>query len=220
MVHDGSDAMSGGTMEPTALHSEAIDQLATALAQAQAKVLVADKDGLNPHFKSKFSTLQSVWEACRKPLAEAGIAVFQVPVMDGDTQCLDTMLVHKSGQWMRGRLRLNPVKNDPQGVGSALSYCRRYALAAMVGIVADEDDDGNAASKPDDTAKAPSGQALTRLNQWIERIRACDNLASLEILGADIQANATVHEKKQLHDVYTGQKRMIIALPDEPRKGR
>ena len=131
-----------------ALHSEQINDLAAALALAQAEIVPAAKDRENPYFKSKYSTLESVWDVARAPLTKNGLSVVQLPrILDDKSLALDTFLLHKSGQWMRGRYLINPVKPDPQGIGSAYSYARRYSLSAMVGIVSDEDDDGNAASR-------------------------------------------------------------------------
>lgn len=126
--------------------SESIAALAAALAKAQGAIKAAVKDSSNPHFKSRYADLASVWEACRRPLSENGLAVIQTTdeVPDGTAVLLVTTLVHASGEWIAGRLRLNPVKPDPQGMGSAITYARRYALAAIVGIAPD-DDDGEAA---------------------------------------------------------------------------
>lgn len=126
-------------------YSEQINELAAALAKAQAEMEGATKDSDNPFFKSKYADLQSVWAACRKALTKNGLAVAQVAGGDGQTVTVTTLLTHSSGQWLRGELTMVPTKNDPQGMGSCITYARRYALAAMVGV-APEDDDGNAAS--------------------------------------------------------------------------
>lgn len=128
--------------------SENINELATALAKAQSKIEAAPKDSANPFFKSHYADLSSVWGACRGPLTENGLAIVQTADSAEGTVDITTRLLHSSGQWIEGTLRLAPTKNDPQGFGSAITYGRRYGLAAIVGIVADEDDDGNAASAP------------------------------------------------------------------------
>lgn len=128
-------------------HSESIQELATALAKAQAAIQPAAKDKTNPAFRSRYADLTSIWEACREPLNTNGLSIIQMPGNDGDGRiALTTMLLHSSGQWIRTTVSTRIVKDDPQGVGSGLTYLRRYALAAMVGVVADEDDDGNRAS--------------------------------------------------------------------------
>lgn len=125
--------------------SEKFGELVGALAIVQSEIRAAEKDRENPFFKSSYSTLASVWAACRDHLGKNGIAVIQVPQLEGEKLFLYTWLAHKSGEWMRSRYPVNAVKNDPQGIGSAVTYARRYALAAMVGVYsADEDDDGEA----------------------------------------------------------------------------
>jgi hypothetical protein len=89
-----------------------------------------------------------VWEACRKPLSENGLAVIQLPGKRDGQLFVDSILTHPSGEWISSRLCITPVKDDPQAIGSAITYARRYGLQAIVGIAPD-DDDGNAASGRD-----------------------------------------------------------------------
>lgn len=126
--------------------SESINELAAALAKAQAEIKTAPKERLNPHFRSHYADLVAVWDACREALAANGLSVVQSPEYADGRILVTTRLIHKSGQWLEGTVSLRPSKDDPQGAGSAITYGRRYALAAMVGVVAD-DDDGNAASQ-------------------------------------------------------------------------
>lgn len=128
-------------------HSEQINELMTALAKAQGSMRHAVKDSTNPHFKSKYADLASVWEACREPLATNGLAVIQTVEFTKDTgEILVTTLGHSSGQWIKSHMPLPIQKPGPQELGSCLSYCRRYSLAAMVGVFQD-DDDGESAQK-------------------------------------------------------------------------
>lgn len=128
--------------------SESIASLAAAFAKAQATIEGAVKGKVNPAFRSKYADLASVWDACREQLSTNGLAVMQFPgeVVDG-RMTLTTQLTHESGEWMRSTMSVPLAKADPQGAGSALTYARRYALAAVVGVCP-EDDDGNAASRP------------------------------------------------------------------------
>lgn len=128
--------------------SDDISQLVTALAEAQSEMGSASYDSVNPHFKSRYSTLNSVWEACRGPLSKHGLAVIQPASTEGGNFVVETMLLHKSGQWISSEIKLLLDKNNMQGLGSAISYARRYTLASLLGITSDEDDDGNAASAP------------------------------------------------------------------------
>lgn len=126
--------------------SENIDQLATALTAAQGEIVPAPKDATNPHFKSRYADLSSIWSACRSALSKHGLAVIQTPsVQDGRVR-ITTRLIHKSGQWIESELDLKLIQDTPQAVGSAITYGRRYSLSAMVGVVSDDDDDGNVAS--------------------------------------------------------------------------
>lgn len=117
-----------------------------ALAKAQAKIEGALKDSENPYFSSKYADLGAVWDACREPLTANGIAILQFPDYDPETKCVsvETILTHTDGFDKSSSLRIPVSKTDAQGIGSAITYGRRYALMAAVGI-APEDDDGNAA---------------------------------------------------------------------------
>jgi hypothetical protein len=127
--------------------SENINELATALAKAQGAMRFAIKDANNPFFKSKYADLSSIVEAIRDSLAGNCLSYMQhLHPSDKHEVCVETIVLHSSGQWISCGVVGIPVnKNDAQGYGSALTYARRYSLAAAVGVVAD-DDDGNAAA--------------------------------------------------------------------------
>lgn len=144
-----------GEVNAFQLQTPEINELAKALVKAQAAMTSASKDGTNPHFGKSYATLDSIWQAIRAPLTEHGLCVVQSLLPDNT---LVTTMLHESGQWMRSYQKLNPVKNDPQGFGSALTYGRRYSLAAIVGIC-QADDDGEEASQ---TAKAPQKKPIPR----------------------------------------------------------
>lgn len=130
------------------MQSTDIKDIASALTKAQAAIKPALKDSTNPHFRSKYADLASVWDAARPVLTGNGLSVTQTFAngTGGETVTVVTTLLHTSGQWISSALTLKPAKADPQGIGSAITYGRRYGLSAILGIVADEDDDGNAAS--------------------------------------------------------------------------
>lgn len=121
-----------------------VAELAAALCSAQAKILKASKDSKNPFFKSSYADLASVWDAIRSPFTENGLSLTQHPIGENG---LITTLLHNSGQYQRSFYFMRPVKDDPQGRGSCLTYMRRYAIMAISGVCP-EDDDGNAASSP------------------------------------------------------------------------
>lgn len=144
---------------PELTQTAEIGQLAAALAAAQAEITNAVKTSVNPFYKSRYADLATVFDACRAPLAKNGLAVIQTTDgTDGEQVIIITTLAHKSGQWIRGRLVMRADKPDPQTIGKCITYARRYALAAIVGV-APEDDDGNSASgvgdKPDAHHAAP-----------------------------------------------------------------
>jgi hypothetical protein len=132
--------------------SQSIAALAAALAKAQADISGAVKDSANPFFKSKYADLESVWSACRKPLTGNGLSVIQTTQPFRQGLMLVTTLAHSSGEWIRGYMPILAKDNSAQSQGSAVTYARRYALAAIVGIY-QVDDDGEAAQarhiKPD-----------------------------------------------------------------------
>lgn len=150
------------------IQSPTIGAIATALAKAQATYKPAIKDAANPFFKSKYVALDGAIDACREALTSNGIAVVQATGYDGDKLILNTMLIHSSGEFIGGTYPIKAIKEDPQGIGSAVTYARRYSLMALVGLAA-EDDDGNAASgNPSAPAKVASktGEAATKKPTW------------------------------------------------------
>jgi hypothetical protein len=125
--------------------SELINEIAAALAKAQTEIKPAIKESNNPFFKSKYADFGSVVDACKSALVANDLVVTQPTTIINGQTALVTTLLHSSGQWVRGVYPVNPIKNDPQAIGSAITYARRYALASIVGVVAEEDDDGEMA---------------------------------------------------------------------------
>lgn len=139
-------------------HSESIKDIALALSLAQAAMGPAVKGRTNPHFRSTYADLASYIEASRDALAAQGLAISQGCEAQGAAVRITTLLLHKSGEWLESTLELPATKEDPQGIGSAISYGRRYALAAMLNMGA-EDDDGNRASERAPVQRNPSAAA-------------------------------------------------------------
>ncbi len=130
--------------------SEVITELATALSKAQGEISNAIKNSANPHFRSRYADLAAIWDVIREPFAKNGLSViqsFDVTFLEkgGAVVTTKTLLMHSSGQYFRDEFPLRVGKDDPQAIGSATTYGRRYTLQA-IGGVAGEDDDGNAAS--------------------------------------------------------------------------
>jgi hypothetical protein len=123
---------------------------AEAFLKVQSSIKTAIKDTANGAFKgTKYADLGAVWDAVKNPLHDNGFTIIQSPDFEGGQggdMWLKTTILHVSGEKMEGRYPLRPTKQDPQGYGSALTYARRYSISAMLGVIADDDDDGNAAS--------------------------------------------------------------------------
>jgi len=126
------------------MQSEQINELAAALSKAQASITGALKDSANPFYKNRYADLASCWDACRKQLTDNGLSVIQTTDIVADTVVVRTTLAHSSGQWISGILPVKAKDDGPQAQGSGITYARRYALAAMVGL-AQIDDDAEAA---------------------------------------------------------------------------
>ena len=193
-------------------HSEQINELAAALSKAQGEMQAAIKDKVNPFFKSSYADLGSVWDAARPVLSKHGLSVMQTTelVGDGTKIVMVTTLAHASGQWMNSYLPLNPAKSDSQGIGAAITYLRRYSLSAIVGVVCDDDDDGetavgrgkNQAEQPQNQNKLPpqSGQAVSTervgkaeiiaLNDLIQKLDEESNRSFLDWIRKTFNAQA------------------------------
>lgn len=143
-------------------HSESIAHLAAALVKASGTLKPVVKDATNPHFRNRYATLDAITESVRPTLAAHGLAVVQGSTMPETNEgvimgfSLETMLVHSSGEWLSNAVYIPIEKPSAQGAGSAISYGRRYGLAALLGLTTDEDDDGETA-----TNHAPRPQATT-----------------------------------------------------------
>jgi hypothetical protein len=132
-------------------------KLNAALVAAIAELRNVQKDKTNPHFKSKFASLDAIIDATRPVLAKNGLAIVQLPEYDSDshTAGVVTRVIHSSGECIESKLLLPVKSNDPMACGSAISYSRRYSISAVLMICADEDDDGVSASTPSKAVTKP-----------------------------------------------------------------
>ena len=199
--------------------SENINELASALSKAQGKITGALKDSSNPFFKSKYADLASCWDACRQHLADNGLCVIQTTLGGAsDPATVVTRLIHSSGQWVQGRLTLTPKDNGPQAVGSTLTYARRYALAAIVGL-AQIDDDANAGTHSDKVNGLPRidpmGENATKAPSTLAKLIASNFQAAWDLRNNEqiLKTHATAN---QTHDDYLQGWRL---LPSDVRKG-
>lgn len=150
---EAAKAVRNGTHQPepgpsTVRRSPTIGALAGALAKAQGEMKNPPKDSINPHFKSKYADLATVRDVVIPVLSKHNLSVVQLPCDVDGLPALTTILMHTSGEYIETTALTRPGKMDPQGVGSALTYCRRYGLQSIAGVAADDDDDGNVASRP------------------------------------------------------------------------
>ena len=124
--------------------SESVKEICKALICFKIKVEGIRKDAKNPFFKSTYASLGNIIDAIEEPLAESGLAVMQFPTGDNG---LTTLVMHESGEWIESNYTMTPVKNDPQGIGSCITYQKRYALtAALLLNILEKDDDANYAT--------------------------------------------------------------------------
>jgi hypothetical protein len=138
-------------------HSETLGEIAPALVSALAEIGGAKKGKVNPQFKSRYADLESVILASKDILAENGLALVQFPTdCVGGVLHLETVFIHKSGEWIGAEMGIALGKIDPQGVGSALTYARRYAQMAALNMPA-VDDDGEAAMGRRGISPEPAG---------------------------------------------------------------
>lgn len=124
--------------------SDSLKSIAKALSIFHVKMGKIKKDANNPFFKSKYASLSNILDQIQIPLDESGLVISQFP--DGDNGMTSIIIHPESGEYMEATYNISPVKNDPQAVGSAITYARRYALGAILGLNIDDDDDGNSAS--------------------------------------------------------------------------
>jgi hypothetical protein len=176
--------------------SETLGEIAPAWSKASADIGGAKKDAKNPHFKSTYTTLASVIDAAREALKANDLFVVQSPgaIVDGAIQ-MRTRILHKSGEWIETLCEVPLGKRDPQGVGSAQTYARRYALSAALNIPA-VDDDGEAATERNAAKAQPIGaEAAIALQAEIDAVEA-DLAALLRYFGVDALPMLTEDQAK------------------------
>lgn len=133
--------------------SESIKNLSKALITFHLKVDKVKKDAKNPFFKSSYASLSNILDAINEPLIESGLSFAQFPTGEYG---LTTILLHgETGEFIQSTYDMKPVKDDPQGRGSVITYQRRYALASVLGLNIDDDDDGNSGSRVPAYQKKP-----------------------------------------------------------------
>jgi len=159
--------------------SESIKNLSIALCKFSSLVVKIKKTETNPFFKSKYADLSGILDVIKEPLIECELSIVQFPK---GKYGLETMIMHSSGEWITGEFEMKPTKDDPQNAGSVITYQRRYALGAILGLNIDKDDDGNSIvknqpkkTKPELTPKSQAWEKaiafLKSENGTIERVK-------------------------------------------------
>lgn len=193
------------------MKSETIGALAAALAKAQSQISGAVKDAANPFFKSKYADLESVWQACRKPLTDNGLSVVQTTRYTADTLMLITTLMHASGEWIAGEMPVLMKDYSPQAQGSGLTYARRYALAALVGVYQTDDDGEAAMSRKPDLKLDPRGDLGKNANptEVAKYVKAFK-----DAMDADADEKAIALAVYDLHKQISANHELYIAVGD------
>ena len=135
--------------------SETIQELSKALVKASGELKNPVKNAVNPHFKNRYADLTSIIEVSRKTLAENGLAVIQGVECEGALVRVQTRILHLTGEWIESEITMQSESANPQKIGSAITYGRRYGLSAILGISADDDDDGAIASEKGQKKQTP-----------------------------------------------------------------
>jgi len=186
--------------------SESIKVISMALVLFHTKLKNVGKDGKNPFFKSDYATLSNILKGIREPLLEAELSFVQFPVGENG---LTTVLMHSSGEWIEGTYYMKPMSAKPHDAGSVITYQRRYALGAILGINIDNDDDGNIAS----TSNFIDDKQLNELRDFLisldkDEAKFCSFLkvATLEVLPKSQyqQAHAALEASKKKNEAKDG----------------
>ena len=190
--------------------SGSVVKLAMALAKAQSEMKNPPKDSVNPHFKSRYADLATVRDTVMPVLNRHGLSVLQLPCECEQQPALTTILMHESGEWVETTILLRG-KSDPQGVGSALTYMRRYTLQSIAGVAADDDDDGNAANRTSQPAQQqskpaqqPAGNVAEACRKAVEASKSREELMAVwSQYDGDVKAGKfTSSEKEALDNAF------------------
>jgi hypothetical protein len=195
-----------------------INELASALSKAQRAMTYAKKDSRNPFYSSQYADLASCWEAVREPLSSNGLALMQFPSAERGVVRIETILAHSSGQWIGSTLTLPVVRekkgegfspaDDPQAVGSAITYGRRYAMAAIVGIAQDDDD-----------AEAATGRAAQRggAREYAKPATASPKTAPAVIPQPSAFSWVSASSKQRSAEVIERMRNVVKSEPDQTK---
>jgi len=190
--------------------SPTLGKLFEAMAKAQGMMSGAKKGAENPFFKSKYADLHQVWEAVREPLSSNNLSVIQTTGEANGQIFVYTTIGHSSGEWMRSETPVKLMKQDPQAMGSAITYARRYALAAICGIAQMDDDAESAMQRADHKPTAENVKVPQKvIKEFVEQATACIESADshgLKQLFSEFGAD----EKVVLWNKFNSQQRSLM----------
>lgn len=197
-------------------------ELAAALVAAQAEMPAVKADASNPHFKSKFVSLDHLIASTRPVLNRHGLAIIQAPANIDGQPALETQIIHKDGASVSSLMPLILAKDDMQGMGAAITYARRYAWAAALGIAGEDDDDGESAVVRREDPKVGKVAAAKSWGDWTARMAvllATDEHAVSELLreacaGMGIPSLASVSGAER-RSVFVQANRLLVTIGDE-----
>jgi ribosomal protein L33 len=175
--------------------SESITELTKALIQFHTKVGKIRKDAKNPFFKSSYASLENILDGVTPVLCECKLNVMQFPTGENE---LITLLSHESGEFVQSSYTMKPVKNDPQAIGSAITYQRRYAIGSILNLNIGDDDDGQNASKPAPQKKVD--ETRQRLIIALNEANSPERLIELKQYCKDAELLA-IHAKRE-EEIY------------------
>ena len=189
--------------------------IASALVKYHAKAETVTRDKRNPHFKSDYATLDNILDTTRPLLAEVGISVIQLPCGESG---LTTMLLHESGEFIKETYVMPAKSNDPQGNGSRLTYQRRYALGAVLGIATEQDDDGNEASKPtaQTQSNTPASDELPWLNQYSDKAKTIETAEWGKVVTALQSGKFTINDISKKYKLSKDVKTALAVYENQP----
>jgi hypothetical protein len=195
--------------------SEQVNELYKALAAAQAVLGRADKDGKNPHYRSRYATLTSVIEAVRPVFAEHGLSIMQHPHHNDGMVQLTTIIGHASGQWARSVCSV-PIgkRNDSHALGSAISYLRRYALASVACLVQDDDDGNQVSHVQRKSAPKPAPAPAPPMSAQAFK----DAVADVEITIEELLGWCEAHGKGDPREYPLSKQRMLFSWLEKKSK--
>lgn len=199
-----------------------IARIAAALARAQLKIVGALKTAENAHLKSHYATLADVWDACHAALNGEGIAIVQIPshiikaINGQEMQMVEvtTRLIHESGEYLTGAISSPIQQTTPQGIGSAITYLRRYGLSAIAGVASIEDDDGEGAERGAPTDAKPSAK---RIGEIKKLVADCATMPAL----VELRNTLTPGEIESCNKLFTARKAELTSStkPNAPASG-